>query len=318
VSPLDVLAVLFGAQARLAVWFPLGGFLAWSLLARRFGVRSPRARFWSLLALTLLAPLVFVVPLVEMAAAGSNLNEDVGRFVTIPSQGRMQGESALAFIWPFLLIPLGMLGASLLGAAEYLVACAGIWLTRRARVGDVIVLERPGLKAFTFGLVRPRVYLTRAVFEGPHLQAVLAHERAHARRRDPLVLFVARGIRRSTLYLPFGSKLLNELHLQAERACDEAGVTAVGRKRYASALLAFAEAPNARLRAPTALAFGAAELTLLAVALYPVLQWFGSRVGGGWIALRLEALLCPAGERERLLPFALAFAAVYLGIIVAT
>jgi Zn-dependent protease with chaperone function len=328
----DFLGMVFGAQARLAVWFPLAGFLAWSGLVRLSGVRSPRVRFWSLVAVMLLAPLVFIAVIGAFVMMHDEGDPAVSAWFSAHLSSRppvgpahIERWRQWLYLWPYLVIPVGMICALVLGTLEYAFTALRLWRLPKRREGCVFVLERTGLNAFTFGLVRPCVYVSRAVWEGPHREAVLAHEFAHAARRDPLTLFWARAIRRSTLYLPLGGRLFNELHLEAERACDEAGARAVGVRRYAEALLAFAGSGPPRPRgwrgrshprgsrpmgAPGALAFGLPELTLL-VTLVPVLQVLGARLRGGLIARRLEALLVRVESRERLVLFWVGFVLVY-------
>ncbi len=51
----------------------------------------------------------------------------------------------------------------------------------------VLPFEAP--QAFVVGLIKPKIFVTRGLLSGPnreHLAAVLSHERAHVRRRDPL------------------------------------------------------------------------------------------------------------------------------------
>ncbi len=85
-----------------------------------------------------------------------------------------------------------------------------------------------------------------------NLQAVLEHERAHARRRDPLVRMSAMllacahlpGIRRS---------LLDDLALASEQACDEqAGARLGSRVRIAQALVAVERLLHDRRSTPAA------------------------------------------------------------------
>lgn len=253
-----------GAQWRLALWLPLAGYGAWLLLVRACGVRSPRTRFWSLLAVLLLVPLVFVPPTLAVLPhvmgweSGAIPEEDLARLVSFPASAPTAvGPWAVVFLWPLLFIGVGFHCALFVGLAEHLWAWFRVRLLPRRREGDVRILDVPGLSAFTFGLLLPRVYVSREVWNGPHREAVVAHERAHARRRDPLLLFAARGIRRSTLYLPFGGRMFDELCLEAERGCDLAGTRIAGRKRYARALIAFAES-DAPPVAPAAMNFGLA------------------------------------------------------------
>lgn len=264
----DWLALPFGAQWRLGLWLPLAGYAAWLLLVRVWGVRSPRVRFWSLLAVVLLVPLVYAPPLLAVLPhvmgweSAVIPDEDLARLVSRPESAPTPvGAWAVVFHWPLLFIGVGVHCALFVGFAEYLWAALRIALLPKRREGKVWVIDVPNLSAFTFGIVSPKVYVTREVWEGPHREAVVAHELVHARRRDPLLLFVARGIRRSTLYLPFSGRMFDELCREAERDCDVVGVQTAGRKRYAQALLDFAEADAPRPAA--AMNFGAAKHTLL-------------------------------------------------------
>jgi Peptidase family M48 len=329
----ELMPVLFGAQSRLAVWLPLAGFLAWLGLVRLCRVHSAKVRFWSLLAVLWLAPLVFITVLLGfllLPAVAPTLSASerglwfASRLATIPTNQTppLDAWQQFLLLWPYFVIPLGMVCALMLGVLEYLVASIRLWLLPKRRQGQVFVLlGREDLQAFTFGLLRPQVYLSQALWQGPyqvHRAAVLAHELAHAARRDPLLLFWARAIRRSTLYLPFGGRLFNDLYLEAERACDEAGARAVGHKRYAQALLAFATAAhktNKPLHLPTTLAFGWPELTLL-FTLMPLLQLLGARLQAGFIARRLETLLLGTAKGQQLVLFWLGFGLLY-GLILA-
>lgn len=315
----DVMAILTGPQTRLAVWLPVAGVLTWACLIRWCQVRCARTRFWSLLAVVLLAPMVFVVVIGGFLLLRDDGGSAARTWLTNHAIGQLpRGEPVSVWhlrllLWPYLVIPLGMLGALSLGALEYLVTSLRIGRLRKRREGRVMVLKCPGLHAFTFGLVRPQVFVSEAVWVGAHREAVLAHEFAHVARFDPLLFFWVRAIRRSTLYLPLGGWLFDRVSLEAERACDQAGVRAVGVKRYAAALLAFAEdAGPVRWRSsagPGALAFGLPEATWLLL-LVPVLQVWGARLRTGLIVRRLEALLQPESP-ERLVLFWVGFVVVY-------
>ena len=93
----------------------------------------------------------------------------------------------------------------------------------------------------TIGLLKPRVVLPVRWCEWPAdmLSAVVAHERAHASRRDPLIA-LARVNCALYWFHPLAWWLERQLALTAEHACDDAGVTAVTRRRYAETLLEIA------------------------------------------------------------------------------
>jgi Zn-dependent protease with chaperone function len=118
------------------------------------------------------------------------------------------------------------------GAAE------AAWLDPR-HVRVVSGLPNP---AFTAGWLRPVVYVAREVAHRltfAELAAVLAHERAHVDRRDPLRLSTVRFLARTLFWLPALSRLADDLADEAEVVADDDA--ARGRPLVlASALLAIA------------------------------------------------------------------------------
>lgn len=77
------------------------------------------------------------------------------------------------------------------------------------------------------------------------LDAVIAHESHHARRRDPLRLLVARSVAADLFFLPVMRRLAERYAAMAELAADEAAVGATrGPRALASALLAFDAHPS--------------------------------------------------------------------------
>jgi hypothetical protein len=117
-------------------------------------------------------------------------------------------------------------------------------VTRRHAGALVIEDERP--RAFCAGLLRPRVYVSTGALElldDVALGAVLAHERAHVRRRDPLRVACGRVIAAALFYVPG----LRELHRRqialAELSADERAIAAAPENRaaLARAMLSFAE-----------------------------------------------------------------------------
>ncbi len=96
----------------------------------------------------------------------------------------------------------------------------------------------------TFGWLRPRILLPLEwhAWDSDKLNAVLAHEGAHVRRRDGLISALA-GINRSIFWFhPLAWVLENKLALLADQACDEASVVILrDRKGYARLLLEMAQ-----------------------------------------------------------------------------
>jgi uncharacterized protein (TIGR03435 family) len=76
----------------------------------------------------------------------------------------------------------------------------------------------------TVGVLRPRIILPESSTEWPQVQldAVLTHERAHARRRDPLFQWLALFNRAVFWFHPLAWWLERRLSALAEEACDAA------------------------------------------------------------------------------------------------
>lgn len=94
--------------------------------------------------------------------------------------------------------------------------------------------------AVTAGLWRPQIYVTSGLLhllDNTSKSAVLAHEAAHVRRRDPLMKLLAELL--SAFHLPKTRQaLLADLSLACEQACDgEAAVSVGDRTAVADALV---------------------------------------------------------------------------------
>jgi hypothetical protein len=129
-----------------------------------------------------------------------------------------------------------------------LVAALGTVRTfiRGARpIGDGLYESSVLATPVTVGLVRPRVVLpaTWRTWSETTRDAVIAHERAHAKRRDPLVALITRLNVCIFWFHPVAWWLERTLADAAEQACDEIAVRAVPQPReYAETLLMMATA----------------------------------------------------------------------------
>jgi tetratricopeptide (TPR) repeat protein len=97
----------------------------------------------------------------------------------------------------------------------------------------------------TIGLSAPRILLPRgwSDWPGDKITAVLAHEAAHVRRRDTVTSFLAHLNRVLFWFHPLAWWLQRRLALDAEQACDDAGVIALGEiHRYTEVLVDIAQA----------------------------------------------------------------------------
>lgn len=119
-----------------------------------------------------------------------------------------------------------------------------VWEAARAagmsaqQVRVVVGLPNP---AFTVGWFTPRVYIAAELADtltGPQLTAVLAHERAHVTRRDPLRLSALRFLACTLFYLPAMRRLADDVADEAEIGADDVAVA--GRDAQGAAILASA------------------------------------------------------------------------------
>lgn len=105
-------------------------------------------------------------------------------------------------------------------------------------VVDLVADARP--LAFTHGLLRPRICVSTGALERlapDELTAVLAHERAHVERRDPLRELITRALAASMFFVPVLKDLHRHFLARREIEADERAVRVAGPPALASALL---------------------------------------------------------------------------------
>jgi Zn-dependent protease with chaperone function len=123
---------------------------------------------------------------------------------------------------------------------------------RRPRTyGGVVVVDDDRPQAFCAGIVRPRIYVSTGTLRRlrpDELEAVLAHEEHHRRRRDPLRIAVARMLGHALFFVPVLRRLSDRYCAMAELAADAAAVrtTRGGGATLASALLRFSASSHPR------------------------------------------------------------------------
>lgn len=89
-----------------------------------------------------------------------------------------------------------------------------------------IVPQLP-VPAFTTGLLAPRVYLAEELatcLTSAQLTAVIAHEVAHARRRDPLRVFVLRLVACMFFWVPAVRRITEDMRDELEVRADDAAI----------------------------------------------------------------------------------------------
>jgi uncharacterized protein (TIGR03435 family) len=124
-------------------------------------------------------------------------------------------ETAPAPVWNWNAV---LLGVYLTGAAALLVRL-GLGTIRASRLTSASCAA-----PVTVGLFRPRIILPERWREWPQAQldAVLTHERSHARRRDPLFQWLALFNRAVFWFYPLAWWLERKLSALSEEACDTA------------------------------------------------------------------------------------------------
>jgi hypothetical protein len=115
-------------------------------------------------------------------------------------------------------------------------------------LGDALVIDDRRPRAFCAGLIAPRIYISSGALElldASGLEAVLAHERHHARRRDPLRLAATRVLARALYLLPGWAELVQRQQALTELSADESAIDAAPENRagLAAAMLSFSDAP---------------------------------------------------------------------------
>lgn len=106
--------------------------------------------------------------------------------------------------------------------------------------------------AFTAGWVRPRVFVSAELVEHlsfDQLAAVMAHERAHVERRDPLRLSLLRALACTLFWIPALRRLSDDLADEAEILADTFAAAHTSALALASAILILASWPDARAAA---------------------------------------------------------------------
>ncbi len=127
----------------------------------------------------------------------------------------------------------------------------------RAESHSVVESDLP--LALTAGLLSPRIFVTSALIrdlDSTSTAAMLAHEAAHVRRRDPLRKLV--GDLLSALHLPGVRRmLLDDLSLACEESCDESAAQEIGdRADVAAALVALGRLIERAPKRPTLVGAG--------------------------------------------------------------
>ena len=188
----------------------------------------------------------------------------------------------LALALPALLATLLALAGAVREARAALALTRTLRKLQAAILGDASVIDDPRPLAFCAGLLRPKIYISTgalSALDARALEAVLEHERHHARRRDPLRLAAGRVLTRSLFFVPGLKALSTQRTALAELGADEAAeqLAPGSRSALARAILTFAD--------------GAGGDEIMGVETERIDRLLGDQPGPGW---RFPAALCLA------------------------
>lgn len=182
------------------------------------------------------------------------------------SRGELVGPPGISLlpVFPFVVliaVGLGLGGRSL---ARQIVASRG--LARRVRAlavtvpaelkgaamqagldGRVVLVDASDSFSFVYGVLTPRVAMSRGLLEGAsrgELRAVLEHERYHVCNLDPLKIVLVRALSAALFFLPALGSLRARYVAGRELAADRRAVAVCGRRSLAGALLKVVRGPE--------------------------------------------------------------------------
>ncbi|MEN8376213.1 MAG: M56 family metallopeptidase [Gemmatimonadota bacterium] len=160
-------------------------------------------------------------------------------------------------------------------------------LTREAGIPAPRLLQSPDdLMPMAWGVLRPTIALPAAAAEWHprRLRAVVRHEIAHLRRRDPLSQWVADAVRALHWFNPLAWLAVNRLRAERELACDDEVLARTARpSEYAAELVGVARTmKSARLSAALPMARSSQLAERVRAALDG--ERSRSRLQRGWVA----------------------------------
>jgi Zn-dependent protease with chaperone function len=113
--------------------------------------------------------------------------------------------------------------------------------------GRVMLIDDPERFSFAYGVLTPRVAVSRGLLEGfsdEELRAVLEHERYHVCNLDPLKVVLVQSLSATFFFLPALDSLRARYLAGRELAADRRAVNACGRRPLVGALLKAVRGPE--------------------------------------------------------------------------
>ncbi|MDT0459739.1 hypothetical protein RM550_29160 [Streptomyces sp. DSM 41527] len=236
-------------QVMLAAWCPLAAVGLWHLL-RRVTVRLPPRERFVLAVAAALTPLLAVAvpylphsPLRDALPWRAPIAWGISNGVTGVDPARVFSAVGTQLMFAASVLPLASLAVSFAAGAIRVVRTArAVTMLAPRQCGDIWIVgdtaQAPQSLASTVGLMQPRVILSAAVAESAEAAAIIHHERAHARARHPLWIFLATCTLRSWWWIPGRTAILGEVRLAAELWADQEAREAEGSAAVAKALCA--------------------------------------------------------------------------------
>ncbi len=113
--------------------------------------------------------------------------------------------------------------------------------------GRVLLVDAPESFSFVYGLLAPRVAVSRGLVESAsadELSAVIEHERYHVQNLDPLKIVLARSLSVALFFLPVLDTLRARYTTDCELAADRQAVARYGDRPLAGALVKAVRGPS--------------------------------------------------------------------------
>jgi Zn-dependent protease with chaperone function len=113
--------------------------------------------------------------------------------------------------------------------------------------GRVVFVEAPESFSFVYGVLTPRVVVSRGLLERVtrgELRAVLEHERYHVCNLDPLKVLLVQALSAALFFLPALDSLRARYAAGRELAADRRALVACGRRPLVNALLKVVRGPE--------------------------------------------------------------------------
>ena len=271
--------------------------LFYPFFSKKLAPIKPSQRAWLLRLLAITAPMFAVLTCIELFVAPGKL---VPAHCHLSQCAAHNPDAQTSFIFAkeFLLV---VFAPILLVSAHIVLSTLGLaaqWRRLSTAASGYRLLDCEQPIACVLGLLRPTIYFSRgfvAALSPASLRVVIAHEQAHATRYDNLWLAIARIFSIGWINR---RRLLEDLELAQEQACDQVAAIAVGdtitvaetliqcqrlaqaptmscaflRGQLPARIQMLLDAQNKVLSPLTLLRFGSAAL-LLATALVPPLHY---------------------------------------------